>query len=298
MSEAADTSADTFDSEFEAARAAEADDDAGAAGEGAEGGDGDGGEGEGEQPDPVKAELDKANKRATDFQKALKQERRKRQEDERKFTARLEALEKGGGKTDKPLSPAEMAAALRDDDDDPIGDLASLKKLARHLVSQTESETQADAQTQQRTQALQTVSNTMKEYENDFRELTPDYDKAAQHFMNARLEELKDTGLDGAALATAMQNDFAGIVARTVAAGKDPAEIIYNMAKRRGFTSTETFQRDAAKLETIEKGQAQSRTLSGGGSASGTLSAGKVAGLSGAAFDSAFEKLKAANRRR
>lgn len=290
MSEAADTQVDDFDTEFETARTAATQDDADAAGS-ADDGDGEGEGGEIQQPDPAQIEADKVTKRLRDTQRALKAERTERQ----KLNARLEALEKGNRK-DAPLDPVALLAKLREDDDDPIGDIQTVKQLAKLLVGQTAQEREDDSRTQQRSQALATVSSTMREYEDDFRDLNPDYDAAAQHFMSARAEELKDTGLTGAALAEAMQNDFAGIVARSVQAGKDPAEIIYNMAKRRGFSGA--VDKAAAKLQTIAKGQAQSRTLPGGGAAQGSLSAGKVAELSGAAFDAAFEKLRASEKRR
>jgi hypothetical protein len=287
MSEAHESQAADFESEFEAAREAEAADGGALAGQDTDQATGDAGDGDGGQP-AGEGEADKVTKRLRDTQRALKAERKGRQELER----RLAALEKKG--SDGPPDPAALLAALRDDDEDPINDIASLKKLAKALVGQTEAERVAEAQNTQRTQALSTISSTMKEYEDDFRELTPDYDKAARHFMDARMEELKDTGLDGQALAVAMQNDFAGIVTRSIQAGKDPAEIIYNMALRRGFKSGAA----SAKLDTIQRGQAQAKTLNGGGAATGLLSAGKVAELSGAAFDAAFEKLRASERRR
>lgn len=290
MSEAADAPAEDFEAEFEAARQAERDDPA------PEVNDDDDAEPveAAEVKEPVETEAEKVTKRLRDTQKALKAERTERQ----KLNARLEALEKAPTKAEKAPTPAELAAMLRDDDDDPIGQIQTLAKLAKVLVGETEQESQADRVAQQRAQALQSVSNSMKEYEDDFRELTPDYDKAAKHFMDARAEELKDTGLDGNALNLAMQNDFAGIVSRSIAAGKDPAEIIYNMAKRRGFSSTEKPAEAVTKLETIERGQAQSKTLGGGGTSPGSLSMSAVGNLRGAAFDAAFEKLRASERRR
>lgn len=287
MSEAPDAGSDDFDAEFEAARTAEIDDAAGAPEGGA---DGEAGGEEGKQPAP-QLDADKAVKRLRETQRALKSERLERQ----KLTARLEALERGGSTAKAaPRTAAELAAALREDDDDPIGQIQTLTQLAKQLVGQTESERQADSQAQERNRALTTVSSTMKDYEDDFRELNPDYDKAAKLFMDARAEELRDTGLTGQDLVTAMQNDFAGIVSRSVAAGKDPAEIIYNMAVRRGFK----LDNAAAKLQTVERGQAHARTLAGGGSPQGALTPGKVADLKGAAFDAAFEKLRASERRR
>lgn len=286
MSEAPDTGADEFDTEFEAARTAEMDE-TGGAGEGAGEGD-EGGEGGERQP---QLDADKAVKRLRDTQRALKAERLERQ----KLTQRLEALERGGSKgKDAPLDPAALAAALRDDDDDPIGDIQAVKQLAKLLVGQTETERQSERQAGERQRALQTVSSTMKEYEDDFRELNPDYDKAAKHFMDARAEELRDTGLTGQDLVTAMQNDFAGIVSRSVAAGKDPAEIIYNMAARRGFK----LDSAAAKLQKVASGQAHARSLAGGSSPQGVPTAADVSKLRGAAFDAAFEKLRAAERKR
>lgn len=292
MSEAHESQTDSFEAEFEAARQAEAgDDDADAAPAGDDGDEG------GEEADPETAqaaEAEKVTKRLRDTQRALKQERLKRQDDQRKFDARLEALEKGRGAKDAPLDPAALLAKLREDDDDPIGDIQTVKQLAKLLVGQTQEESQADQAATQRASALQTVSEAMRDYEGDFKEIHPDYEKAAKHFMDARAEELADTGLTGDALRAAMQNDFAGIVTRSIAAGKDPAEIIYNMASRRGYKAGAA----AAKLDTIERGQAQSKTLTGGGAPSGNLSMGKVADLKGAAFDAAFDKLRAAERRR
>lgn len=291
MSEAPDAQTDDFDTEFANARAAEFEgaDDAPAPEEGEDAAP----EGEdGEQPEPIVSEADKVTKRLRDTQRALKAERVKRQNQEQEFNRRLAALEKSGPSA--AVTPEALLAALRDDDEDPINDIASLKKLAKVLVGQTAEDAAAQNQTAMRDKALNTVATTMKEYEDDFKELNPDYDKAAQHFMTARMEELKDTGLDGAQLNVAMQNDFAGIVTRSIAAGKDPAEIIYNMSLRRGFQA----QKTNAKLETIQRGQAASRSLPGGGTSTGALSAGKVAELSGAAFDAAFEKLRTAERRR
>lgn len=303
MSEAHEAQGDEFETEFAAARDAEHEDGEDAGAEGAEAGASEGeaegaaeGEGEGDegQREPVQTEADKVAKRLQDTQRALKAERRKRQEDERRFSDRLAALERGQTK-DAPLDPVALLEKLREDDEDPIGDIQTVKQLAKLLVGQTDAERQADAKVTERARAMNTISTTMREYEDDFRAQTPDYDKAAKHFMDARAEELKDTGLSGADLTTAMQNDFAGIVTRSIQAGKDPAEIIYNMAKRRGFAPKGA----ATKLATIAKGQEQSKTLStGGGAAQGNLSADKVANLKGAAFDAAFEKLRASEKRR
>jgi hypothetical protein len=287
MSEAPAAEVDTFDAEFAAAREAERDDaPAEVEAEAPEV------EEEAEEPDLAKAAAEKAATRLADAQKAMKDERRKRQALEK----RLEALESKSTKADeKPPTPAELAKLLRDDDDDPIGDIQTVKKLARLLVQGDEQETQASTADRQRAEALATVSSTMKDYEDDFKELHPEYPDAAKHFMDAYASELRDTGLEGNDLTAAMQNNFAGIVARSVAAGKDPAEIIYNMAVRRGFKS----ETAAAKLETIAKGQEQSRTLpGGGGTSSGQMSMGKIADLKGAAFDAAFDKLRASERRR
>jgi hypothetical protein len=295
---------DAFETEFAAARDAERDDEHEEAHvDGADAVDG-GGEideaaagaddGDG-RAEPVQAEADKIAKRLRDTQRALKAERRERQAERaerEKLAARLTALERGG---DTPADPQALLARLREDDDDPIGDIQTVKALAKLLVGQTQEERQAEDAVQRRANAMQTISNTMREYEDDFREQFPDYDKAAEHFMRARAEELKDTGLQGKALTDAMQNDFAGIVTRSVQAGKDPAEIIYNMAKRRGYAAAAAGK----KLETIARGQGQGRSLpAGGGTANADLTAAKVANLKGAAFDAAFEKLRANEKRR
>lgn len=272
---------DDFDAEFEAARSAEMDDAPDETGVESE-----------PQPEP---EPTKEQKAFLDQQKAFKAERAKNRE----LTRRLADLE---ARTSAPPQAQPTQAAdpldgleIPDENVDPIGAMAAFKKIAHYFLSQRAEETRAtQAQTQQQ-QALTRVAQAMSEAEADFRGDHPDYDQAAEHFKNARAEDLAATGLSGQALVQALTNDFAGIVARALHVGKDPAEIVYALAQKRGFG----VDKAATSLQRIAKGQAASRSLAQGGSGGGSsaMSAGAIANLKGAAFDAAFEKYRAANKR-
>jgi hypothetical protein len=86
-----------------------------------------------------------------------------------------------------------------------------------------------------------------------------------------------------------------GIATRALHAGKDPAEVSYNLAKKRGFTSG----KPSAVIERLQAGQRAAKTLTAGAARDNSqLTPGAVANLKGAAFDAAFEKLRAQERRR
>jgi hypothetical protein len=68
------------------------------------------------------------------------------------------------------------------------------------------------------------------------------------------------------------------------------------MAQKRGYKG---LDKAGAKIETIRQGQKAATSLSSGGQqAAKPISAASVANLKGAAFDAAFEKLRAQERRR
>jgi len=275
-----------FDTEFETARAAEAEPD---------------GPGSSTDDDTPAAEVkppldaDTTAKRLADTQAALKKERAEK----RDLNTRLAALE---AKVTSASAPGEKKAALADMPDPEVDPIGAVKFLTdkikadeeRAAAKDTEAAKLTEAQ-QKNAQAFKVLSDAMTEHEDDFRELHPDYDDAAEHFAKSRREELAETGLTGKELDNALANDLTGIVARALRANKDPAEIVYNLAKKRGFS----LDTSATKLQTIQSGQKAAKSLGTGGDGDGasSLTYGTVSKLSGAAFDSAFEKLKAQERR-
>lgn len=294
-------SQDEFQTEMNEARQAQEQDDGGHEGAGGD----DEGQGEQQEEKPaVSKDVEKLERVAADKSRMAHAERTKRQAAEARAEAleqRLAALERGG----KPAVDDFDLSAIPDVEADPIGNIEAIKRMALKLA-QREQETArtSQAQTAQQRQFAQ-INTRMQEYEADFLTENPDYNDAAKHFREARTLELQEQGYDGDELNTALRTELVGLVARSLQSGKDPAEVVYRLAKNRGFgvqtgkENPDPVDKANKKLETIERGQRASRSLSGmsGKTGDGELSAASVSRLEGAAFDAAFARLRQEARR-
>lgn len=288
---------DGFDVEMDEARQAQERDDAGH--------DDGGGEDDAPPEKPaISKDVEKLERVAADKSRMAHAERRQRQAAEARaeaLEARLAALEGRGRGNDDDID----LSAIPDVETDPIGNIEALRKIALKLTQrEQETQRQTQAQTAQQRQ-FQQINTRMQEYEADFIETNPDYNDAAKHFREARILELQEQGYDGDELTKALTAELVGLVARSLQSGKDPAEVVYRLAKNRGFgasagkTDLAPLDKANKKLETIDRGQKASRSLSGmsGKMGDGELSAESVTKLEGAAFDAAFAKLRATARR-
>lgn len=256
---------------------------------------------EGDEQEPEKApeptledRLAKAEKIAQDKNGALKAERAKAREyRERadKLEARLAALEGGSKKADEI-----DFSTLKGVEEDPIGNIEAVRRLAEQMMAERRSN---GVETEQQRQ-FQQINTRMTEYESDYRAENPDYDDAAKFFREARQAELEEQGYSGQELQRQMTNELVGMVARAMHSEKDPAEVVYKLAQKRGFGAKSTLAVDesAKKLQTVARGQNANRSLSsaGGKTGDGELTPGTVYKLDGAAFDAAFAKLRKQQR--
>lgn len=254
---------------------------------------------EDEKP-PVSKDVEKLERIAADKSRAFRAERRQRQDAEARanaLEARLAALEGKRISSD----PFDLSG-LPDVDTDPLGNLEALRRVAEQLASQRREEDNRTKQQTAQERQFNQINTRMQEYESDFKEQNPDYDDAAKHFREKRMEELAEQGYEGDELTSALRTELVGLVARTLHAGKDPAEVVYKLARNRGFGGElrkEVVDTASKKLQTIERGQKAGRSLTtmGGKTGDGGLSVDAVTKLDGAAFDQAFARLRAEARR-
>lgn len=246
-------------------------------------------------------------KRYSNTRTALAEERRARRELER----RLEALESGQTRQ-QPQRQAEPEEEI-DPDVDPLGALRQMRaKIAAYESAARQAE-QSDEERQQQERQFATVERALAEHEAEFREEQPDYDEAAKHYATARARELMSFGLAPAQIQPMLRKEFAELAATAINAKKNPAAVVYEMAKGRGFGKPADPKpndpaKGAGKLDAVKRGQAAASPLGGaGGRATSGLDVTTVANINirdpkGAeAFDKAFEALerraKAAERR-
>lgn len=251
-----------------------------------------GDEGGSEEPQPKNWE-----KIAQDKEAALAAERSRRKAEakrardlEERF-ARLEAQSKGA-----QVDPFEdLAAKLREDDEDPIGDINGLKAVVRQFIAAQKAEREQEQTRSQSQRQFQAITSSMSEAEADFAAEHPDYFDAATHYRSERQAELEALGYAGEGLQRQLAQDLIGVVHTAISQGRDPAETVYNLAKRRGFASGQAQAAD--KLQKIADSTRAGARPTGKPSGSGAMTAGSVSSLSGAAFDAAFAKLRQQERR-
>lgn len=117
-----------------------------------------------------------------------------------------------------------------------------------------------------------------------FRAKSPDFDAAYNHLLKTRADELIAMGYDDPAqLHQALTNDEMSIARMALGSNKSPAEIIYNLAKMRGYAKPEpkpdpdeaakaaaaASKAASDKIETINRGQAANKSLSNTGGSAG-----------------------------
>lgn len=190
----------------------------------------------------------------------------------------------------------DLAAKLREDDEDPIGDINGLKAVVRQFIAAQKAEREQEVSRHQSVRQFQAITSSMEEAEGDFAADHPDYFDAAKHYRSERQAELEALGYAGDGLQRQLAQDLIGVVQTAMSQGRDPAETVYNLAKRRGFASGSSQAAD--KLQKLaDSSRAGARPSGGKPSGGGSMTAGSVSGLNGAAFDAAFAKLRQQERR-
>lgn len=170
-----------------------------------------------------------------------------------------------------------------------MGDIAGVKRALkmfrdREVMGAEQQRAVANAERQ-----VQTLKNTMADAEADFTADFPDYQEAATFYRKQRTEELQEAGYSGDALMARLADDLFGLVRTAFTNGLDPAERVYNLAKKRGFKAG-AKQADK-KLDAFDRTGATNVRPRQGGQAN-MLSWADVAKLDGAARDKAWAKLR------
>ena len=183
--------------------------------------------------------------------KELKEQlRRKETEDAERYSKlqqRLDAIQ--NPPPEKPVFESDPANFLKAEVDD-------IKKQTTEMSRQAQ---KAQIETQ--------IKARLQNSEQSFSKEHPDYFDAASHVMKVMSANMELMGVtDQAAKGQAMTNEVYQLTIRAVQAGKEPAELIYELAKNQGFVGkvAAAEQKSAEKLESIAKGQEASASLGSG----------------------------------
>jgi len=176
--------------------------------------------------------------------------------------------------TPKPEEP--KPEVIPDFETDPAGWIAGTMRATGKTLEQIQGELaarktkDAEAERQQaNTNAVNDIISKAAAQEVEFKKTAPDYDDAGAFLLQSRIDELKEIGYDDKQIMGIVSNEKLAIAQKALADGKNPAAVVYAMAKRRGYAPKKADAApDPAKLATekiaaLGKGQEQAQSLSG-----------------------------------
>jgi chromosome segregation ATPase len=167
---------------------------------------------------------------------------------------------------------------------DPLGairnDIQSLKQQQEAAQQETAQERQSTEQAQQFQSAVQNqVAAFTQEHE--------DYPQALQHVLDARAEEMRLIGVPESQIPEALNAESIQLAQNAIQSGRNPAEIIYNLANMRGFSAKAKPQ---PSLDNIEKGQQAAGSLANTQGEAEGVGLMDIEKMSDAEFDAFWEK--------
>ena len=187
---------------------------------------------------------------------------------------------------DQQRQQAQAAQQGEQFNQDPLG---AIQKDLQALKAQQEAEkteNQIKEQTQQQAQALEaTITQDVQK----FSQTNPDYPEAVQFMLNSRAEELKFMGFPQDQIQFALQNEAEQLANSAVETGESPAELVYNLARLRGYTAKPKAAA-APSVDSLTKGQAASQTISGTQGDADEVSLVAIEKMSDKEFDEFWEK--------
>lgn len=205
-----------------------------------------------------------------------------------------------------PKEEAPKAEVIPDFDIDPAGWIAGtmkasgkdLEAVKAELTTLRQEKATQDEANRNRA-GIQEILTYAITQENQFKAVTPDYDAASTFLLNSRKDELEEMGKTPAEINQIIQLEKLSIANDCKNSGKNPAEVVYKIAKRRGYAKAADADPvvDAAaaaatgkeKLETARRGTEQAQSLSGTrGNAPSPLTAQRLLEMSEAEFAKAI----------
>lgn len=162
---------------------------------------------------------------------------------------------------------------------DPVGHLTARLRQTEQQLADLARAAQGRSSQDQQAQIAQALQMRTIAMENEFRAKAPDYDNAARYLAEARHKQLTIAGVtDPAERQAFLAQEAFSLAARAAQTNRNPAEIVYDLAKSFGYTppaaAAPPAPEAADRIQAITQGQAQARTL---GNARGVGPAGVTA---------------------
>lgn len=155
-------------------------------------------------------------------------------EQQRQRTAQLER-ELAEART-KPAAP-DPADEIPDPETDPLGNMIAQLNNVNKTVARLQQELNERQQREAIAREVEAFRNNVQALKVEFTKTTPDFEQAYAHVRNVRLADLQDAGLPKADAIAALNQEELRFAATQLEKGKNPAEAMYAVAKRYGYTA-------------------------------------------------------------
>ena len=170
-------------------------------------------------------------------------------------SARLAALEK------QFQDKLQVQEPVPDPTTDPLGNMMHQLQQVNQNVTKLQQELTQEQQNNLLKQQFGEFVKSVQDIKAEYIKTTPDFNDAYNHIRNVRTEDLRAVGIPEADIPKVLLQDELNISQSAIQRGKNPAEEIYNMAKRYGYATKAAATPPEQKLATIVKGQQASRQL-------------------------------------
>lgn len=174
---------------------------------------------------------------------------------------------------------------------DPLG---SMQKQLKALQDQINQRNQKQDESYRQAQQAQQLHNLVASQVSEFRKSHTDYDDALSFVMDARRKELEILGVSENQIQAELGNHAEELARTALQSNRNPAQLVYDLAKLRGFEAKKVGE----KLQAVQKGQESASSLSGAsGKEDSGLSLGDIANMSDDDFDRLWSDMEKQERR-
>lgn len=151
-------------------------------------------------------------------------------------------------------------------DDDPLGQMMHKLNLVTKTVTDLQARLVEQQSQQQELSKFQQFQQQVGQLRDQFTKTHADFNDAYNHVRAARVADLKMFGYSEADIQKALFQEEVQLAQNAVRMGKNPAEVVYDMARRHGYTpkvgnAPATPTTPDAKLQSIQQAQAASKNL-------------------------------------
>lgn len=193
-----------------------------------------------------------------------------------------------------PADPAKRE--IPDPEKDAVG---AIRMTAEEVKVLSDFKRQVEAQAAQG-QAIQALFAHASRLETDFEKDNPDFQAASAYLRDSRAREMAAFGVDAYRIQQQIGFEKLQLVQSALQNGRNPAEVIYALAKMRGYAPTRSAGKataadgEAAKLARIARGQEAGASLgAASGAAPGKTGIETLLAMSDAEFSTALDKMSA-----